>query len=157
MVLYGQVCNIYYFNGAGAPLLVTLNILLQFKRFIASAVYYDGSDALFVEFTEEPEDIADEATDYLLVGYSDTEKIKYIRIDSPSTYVRGIASDKPTFSLKTAYDEKNDVFRFNLADPVSVTIQKTDIEGIELEIDDEGKLVTILILNASTRMTNMSQ
>ncbi|CAG8635152.1 1031_t:CDS:2, partial [Paraglomus brasilianum] len=119
-------------------------------RFITSAVYYADSDALFVEFTEEPEDIADEATCYLLVGYSETGKIKFIRIDSPSMHVRGIARDKPTFSLKAAYDEKNDVFRFNLADPVPVTIQKTDTEDIELEIDDEGKLSAISILNSST-------
>ncbi|CAG8666342.1 9734_t:CDS:2, partial [Paraglomus occultum] len=60
-------------TNAGAPLLVTLMtdleiyILLQFKRFITSAVYYDDSDALYVAFTEEkPEDIAEHATWYLL-------------------------------------------------------------------------------------------
>ncbi|CAG8635131.1 6424_t:CDS:2, partial [Paraglomus occultum] len=63
---------------------------------------------------KEPEEITDEATDYLLLGFSDTEKI---------------------------------------LGAVPVNIQKTDIEDIvSMEVDDEGKLVTILILNASTRM-----
>ncbi|RHZ72583.1 hypothetical protein Glove_242g123 [Diversispora epigaea] len=124
-------------------------------RFIANFTYYDDSNALVINFTEEPRELCEDATKYLLVYYNNTDKIKSIRIDDPPKFIRGIASEKPSFALNPTYDEKRDVFKINFADSVSTTFQETNVEDVEIEIDEEGKLVTILFRNASTKMANM--
>ncbi|RHZ77640.1 hypothetical protein Glove_174g129 [Diversispora epigaea] len=127
-------------------------------RFIVDFTYYDDSDALLVEFTREPEDICDEATGYLLVCFNDIGKIVSIRIASPSKYIRGIASEKPSFTLNPTYDEEFDMFKINFTDSVPMTIfRKTEVEGVELELDNEGRLVTLLFHNASNKMSNISK
>ncbi|RIB21523.1 hypothetical protein C2G38_2140617 [Gigaspora rosea] len=68
-------------------------------RFIANFTYYDDTNALVVNFTEKPDELAEDATKYLLVYYNQTDKIMAIRIDSASKYIRGITIDKPSFTL----------------------------------------------------------
>ncbi|CAG8592909.1 2032_t:CDS:2 [Dentiscutata erythropus] len=122
-------------------------------RPVANFTYYDDSDALMVKFTDEPNDYAETANDDLLVYYNDTGKIMSIRIDS-AEYIRGVNSDKPFFTLNPTYDEERDVYKINFADSISMTtFQKTDLEDVELEMDNEGKLVTILFHNASIKMS----
>ncbi|CAG8729081.1 7779_t:CDS:2, partial [Acaulospora morrowiae] len=86
---------------------------------------YDDTNEFIVNFTEEPGDPADEATKYLLISYNKTKK-------------------------------ERDVFQINFADSISTTkFQKTDIEDVEIEIDNEGKPITILFRNASIKMANI--
>ncbi|RHZ68384.1 hypothetical protein Glove_295g44 [Diversispora epigaea] len=128
-------------------------------RFIVDSVYYDDSDALLVYFTEESDDICDEATGYLLVCFNDIGKIVSIRIASPSKHIRGIASEEPSFTLNPTYDEEFDIFKINFTGSVPMTISKktevTEVEDVELELDDERKLITILFRNASIKMANI--
>ncbi|CAJ0837736.1 910_t:CDS:2 [Entrophospora sp. SA101] len=102
-------------------------------RFIVDSVYYDDSDAFWVYFTEESRDICDEAT--------------------------GIASEEPSFTLNPTYDEERDVFKidFTDSDPMTTMFKKTEVEDVELEIDNEGKLVTLLFHDASNKMSNISK
>ncbi|CAJ0851534.1 4304_t:CDS:10, partial [Entrophospora sp. SA101] len=126
-------------------------------RFIVDSVYYDDSDAFLVYFTQESDDICDEATGYLLVCFNNIGKIASIRIASPSKHIRGIASEEPSFTLNPTYDEKRDVFKINFTDSAPMTtFKKTEVEDVELEIDNEGKLVTLLFHNASNKMSNIS-
>ncbi|CAJ0910103.1 13693_t:CDS:2, partial [Entrophospora sp. SA101] len=100
-------------------------------RFIVDSIYYDDSDAFLVYFTEEFDKICDEAT--------------------------GIASEEPSFTLNPTYDEERDVFKINFTDSAPMTtFKKTEVEDVELEIDNEGKLVTLLFHNASNKMSNIS-
>ncbi|CAG8793019.1 1063_t:CDS:1, partial [Racocetra fulgida] len=70
-----------------------------------------------------------------------TDKIMAIHIDSASKYIRGITIDKPSFTLNPTYDKERDIFKINFVDSISMTtLQKTDVEDVEIEIDDEGKL-----------------
>ncbi|CAG8578534.1 2259_t:CDS:2, partial [Diversispora eburnea] len=125
-------------------------------KFIANFTYYDDTNALVVNFTEEPDELAEDATKYILVYYNQTDKIMAIRIDSPTICIRGITNDKPSFTLNPTYDEERDIFKINFADSISMTtFQKTDVEDVEIEIDDEGKLVAILFHNANIKMANM--
>ncbi|CAG8814091.1 14062_t:CDS:2, partial [Gigaspora margarita] len=125
-------------------------------RFIANFAYYDDTNALVVNFTAELDELAEDATKYLLVSYNQTDKITAIRIDPASNCIRGITSDKPSFTLNPTYDEERDVFKLNFVDSISMTtFQKTDVEDVEVEIDDEGKLVAILFHNATIKMANM--
>ncbi|CAJ0748014.1 3086_t:CDS:2 [Entrophospora sp. SA101] len=127
-------------------------------RFIVDSVYYDDSDAFLVYFTQESDDICDEATGYLLVCFNNIGKIASIRIASPSKHIRGIASEEPSFTLNPTYDEKRDVFKINFTDSAPMTtFKKTEVEDVELEIDNEGKLVTLLFHNASNKMSNISK
>ena len=122
------------------------------------SVYYDDSDAFLVYFTEEFDKICDEATGYLLVCFNNIGKIASIRIASPSKYIRGIASEEPSFTLNPTYDEERDVFKINFTDSAPMTtFKKTEVEDVELEIDNEGKLVTLLFHNASNKMSNISK
>ncbi|CAJ0841295.1 11318_t:CDS:10 [Entrophospora sp. SA101] len=103
-----------------------------YLRFIVDSVYYDDSDAFLVYFTQESDDICDEAT--------------------------GIASEEPSFTLNPTYDEERDVFKINFTDSAPMTtFKKTEVEDVELEIDNEGKLVTLLFHNASNKMSNISK
>ncbi|CAH1758963.1 2298_t:CDS:2 [Entrophospora sp. SA101] len=104
-----------------------------YLRFIVDSVYYDDSDAFWVYFTEESRDICDEAT--------------------------GIASEEPSFTLNPTYDEERDVFKidFTDSDPMTTMFKKTEVEDVELEIDNEGKLVTLLFHDASNKMSNISK
>ncbi|CAG8469720.1 20672_t:CDS:2 [Dentiscutata erythropus] len=125
-------------------------------RPVASFIYFDDTRALIVDFTDEPNDYAEHATDYLLVFYDEkTYKIMSIRINSPK-HIRGVNIDEPFFTLNPTYDEERDVFKINFADSISMTtFQKTDLEDVELEIDNEEKLVTILFHNASIKIANI--
>nr|CAG8534293.1 13732_t:CDS:2 [Entrophospora candida] len=127
-------------------------------RFIVDSVYYDDSDAFLVYFTEESDDICDEATGYLLVCFNNLGKIASIRIASPSKHIRGISSEEPSFTLNPTYDEERDVFKINFTDSAPMTtFKKTEVEDVELEIDNEGNLVTLLFHNASNKMSNISK
>ncbi|CAJ0878929.1 15575_t:CDS:2 [Entrophospora sp. SA101] len=92
-----------------------------------------NTDAFWVYFTEESRDICDEAT--------------------------GIASEEPSFTLNPTYDEERDVFKidFTDSDPMTTMFKKTEVEDVELEIDNEGKLVTLLFHDASNKMSNISK
>ncbi|RHZ77395.1 hypothetical protein Glove_180g79 [Diversispora epigaea] len=136
--------NKYYFNTCTYK-----------DRFIIGFIYYDESDALLVDFTEEPDELCDEVTDYLLVYYNDTDKIIRIRVDAPSEFIRMVDKNL-SFALNSIYDKRCDIFKLNFANSVlTTTFQKTEVEDIEMEIDDEGKLVTLLFYNASNRMANI--
>lgn len=79
-----------------------------------------------------------------------------VRIDFPTKYVRGVNSDKPSFTINPTYDEERDVFKINFSESIFMTtFQKTDVEDVEIEIDDEGRLVTILFRNASIKTANI--
>ncbi|CAG8696820.1 32304_t:CDS:1, partial [Racocetra persica] len=47
----------------------------------------------------EPDELTEDVTKYILVYYNQTDKIMAIRIDPTSKYIRGITSDKPSFTL----------------------------------------------------------
>ena len=59
--------------------------------------------------------------------------------------------------MRVAYDRKTDTLTVILKEHVSVAESDEDKEGVILDYDDDGDLVSVEILDASTRVTDTSK
>ena len=59
--------------------------------------------------------------------------------------------------MRVAYDPKTDTLTVLLKEHVSVVESDEDKEGVILDYDEDGDLVSVEILDASTRVTDTSK
>ena len=59
--------------------------------------------------------------------------------------------------MRVAYDPKTDTLTVILKEDVSVAESDEDKEGVILDYDGDGDLVSVEILDASTRVTDTSR
>ncbi|RIA86826.1 hypothetical protein C1645_855495, partial [Glomus cerebriforme] len=120
--------------------------------------YYDDTDNLQINMLEMSiglVDYRDEITDDLLLFYDYENKIVAVEIycASESLHVFNVQG-KPRFTINPIYDKDSDILKINLVNftPSMIKFEKTEVEDIEVEVDNAGKIVGLLFYNASNRL-----
>ncbi|CAB4438483.1 unnamed protein product [Rhizophagus irregularis] len=127
--------------------------------------YYEDTDDLAVYFVKASPGIIDyceDASDDILVSYDSNDKIVSVDIDGISKIlqyhmfdVKEEVDEKPPFTLNSVYYQDSDILKVYFIDFIpsaSTVCKKTDIEDIEIEVDDTGRIVCILFCNANEKI-----
>ena len=94
---------------------------------------------------------SDFATHDFLVTYDRDDKIVSVELFFASRILHKCSvREKCSFIVHPFYYEDSDILKINLVNftPPMITFKKTDVENIEVGIDDAGKIVCILFYNA---------
>ncbi|CAI2197962.1 6915_t:CDS:1, partial [Funneliformis geosporum] len=120
--------------------------------------YYNDTDNLEIFMLEmslglvyQSEDI----TDDLLLSYDHEDKIAAIEIYGASNVLHvSFVQGNPRFVINHMYHEDSDILEINLVNytPRMVEFKKTEVEDVEIGMDNDGKLVSLLFYKASNRV-----
>ncbi|CAG8740402.1 7739_t:CDS:1, partial [Funneliformis mosseae] len=119
--------------------------------------YYNDTDNLqiyMLRISEGLYDISDEINDDLLLSYDHEGKIVAVEIYEVSKLLHAsFVQGNPHFVINHIYHEDSNILRFNFvkSTPIMVNFKKTEVEDIEVGIDNAGKLVSLLFYNASSK------
>lgn len=126
--------------------------------------YYDDTDTLSVYFAKASSGVVrycEEANDFILVSYDGDDKIVSVEIYEASELLcchlfdtSETIDNKPPLSLyPICYEDCDDLEVLLVGSkPSSITFEKTEDKDIEVGINDEKKIVTLLFHNASSRL-----
>jgi uncharacterized protein YuzE len=131
--------------------------------------YYEDTDGFafyFIRATPGVIHYCDNATYDVLVSYTHDDKIVSIDIERVSRAlqchmfdVREVVDRKPPLTLSPIYNRDSDTLKIYFVDHVLSTstlrngFVKTDIEDIEVERDNTGRIICILFRNAKRRIS----
>ena len=97
----------------------------------------------------------DDITDDILIAIDHEDKILSFEIYFASMILHVFGDqERPLFTIHPTYDEDSDILKFNFVNftPPMITLKKTEMEDIKVEMDDVGKIVSVLFYNASNRV-----
>jgi uncharacterized protein YuzE len=150
-------------------MLFSLTSQYDFARSDIDFIYYEDTDNFafyFVRATPGVIYYCDNATYDVLVSYTHDDKIVSIDIERVSRAlqchmfdVREVVDGKPPLTLNPIYYRDSDTLIIYFVDlvPSTSTLRngsvKTDIEDIEVERDNTGRIVCILFHNAKRRIS----
>ncbi|CAG8655219.1 uncharacterized protein OCT59_021832 [Rhizophagus irregularis] len=130
--------------------------------------YYEDTDDLAVYFVKASPGVIDyceDTSDDILVSYDSNDKIVSVDIDGISKIlqchmfdVREEVDGKPPLMLNSIYYRDSDTLKVYFIDFIpsaSTVCKKTDIEDIEIEVDDTGRIVCILFCNANEKIAKL--
>ncbi|CAI2165701.1 5199_t:CDS:1 [Funneliformis geosporum] len=98
---------------------------------------------------------SEDITDDLLLSYDHEFKIIAVEIYGASNVLHvSFIQGNPRFVMNHMYHEDSDILEINLVNytPRIVEFKKTEVEDVEIGMDNDGKLVSLLFYNASNRV-----
>lgn len=108
----------------------------------------------FLRISQGVVEYSDEISEDLLLSYDCDNKIAAVELYFVSKLLHVFSvKGKPHFIINPIYYEDSDILKIRFSNfTPHVIIKKTEVEDIEVGVDNAGKIVSLLFYNASNRV-----